>query len=279
MSPATVVAAVSVAAAVALLLRPEPRLLGGWGAGRRGLSTLATGLLVLVAVGRLAGAGGVGGVAGTGGALGAGLVRLLVPALVVLAAAWALLGLHRRRRRDVQAQERSERVRETCEALAAELAAGRPPGAALDRAADDWPLLAPVAEAHRVGADVPAAWRATSTVAGAGDLRLVAAAWQIAHRTGHGLSHAVARVAADLRRARGTRRIVAGELASARATARLVAVLPVAALLMGSGAGGDPVAFLLGHPVGLACLAGGVALAVAGLAWIEALAREAGRQA
>lgn len=279
MSPAGVLAAVSVAAAVALLLRPEPQVPGGWGVGRRGALTLATGLLVLLAVGRLAGVAGVGGVAGTGGALGVGLVRLLVPGLVVLAAAWALLGLHRRRRRDVQAQERSERVRETCEALAAELAAGRPPGAALDRAADDWPLLAPVAEAQRVGADVPAAWRAASTVAGAGDLRLVAAAWQVAHRTGHGLSHAVARVAADLRRARGTRRIVAGELASARATARLVAVLPVAALLMGSGAGGDPVAFLLGHPVGLACLAGGVALAVAGLAWIEALAREAGRQA
>ena len=261
---AALLATVSAAGAAALLLRPSPAASRGWAVGRRGLLVVATGVLgVLLAV------------LVTG--LVTGLLRVLVPGLVALAAAWALLGLSRRRRRDVQAQERSERVRETCEALAAELAAGRPPGAALDRAADEWALLAPVAEAHRVGADVPAAWRTASEVAGAGDLRLVAAAWQVAHRTGHGLSHAVARVAADLRRARGTRRIVAGELASARATARLVAVLPVAALLMGSGAGGDPVAFLLGHPVGLACLAGGVALAVAGLAWIEALAREAGR--
>lgn len=219
-------------------------------------------------------------VVGTVGALalgGTALLRVLAPVGVGLAVARVLLALHRRHRADARATQCAERVRETCEALAAELAAGRPPGAALERAAEEWPVLAPVAEAHRVGADVPAAWRAASTVPGGGDLRLVAAAWQVAHRTGHGLAHAVARVATDLRRARGTRRIVAGELASARATARLVAALPVAALLMGSGVGGDPVGFLLGHPVGLACLAAGAALGLTGIAWIEALAREAGR--
>jgi tight adherence protein B len=89
----------------------------------------------------------------------------------------------------------------------------------------------------------------------------------------------VDRVAADLRAAQATRRIVAGELASARATARLVAGLPVLALAMGSGTGGDPWGFLFGHPLGLACLAGGLCFGFAGLWWIEAIARDVDRPA
>ena len=47
--------------------------------------------------------------------------------------------------------------------------------------------------------------------------------------------------------------------------------LPVPALAMGGGAGGDPVGFLWHQPLGWACAAAGVALLVAGLAWIEAM--------
>jgi tight adherence protein B len=203
--------------------------------------------------------------------------RWLVPATVGAAAlgvGW-LLWLRRRERR--LAQVTGGRVLEACEHLASELAAGQPPGAALARAADDWPVLAPVAEAFRVGSDVPSALRAVATRPGAGDLRLLAAAWHVAHRTGQGLADAVDRVARQLVEVRATRRVVDGELASARATARLVALLPVAALMMGSGVGGDPVGFLLHSPAGWLCLATGLAFGLAGLWWIEALARDADR--
>jgi tight adherence protein B len=264
------------AALAAFLLVPAPVRSGGRAAAgpgprseaRRGADARAR-----------PGAGAVTGVVAAGALLARSSPRWAVLVAIgglLLAGATALWRARRRRRAAVVT---SLRVLETCELLAAELGAGRPPGTALDHAARSWAELAPVAEAFRVGADVPAALRRVAGVPGAADLRLVAAAWQVAHRTGQGLADAVDRVAGGLRAAQASRRVVEGELASARATARLVAGLPVLALSMGSGAGGDPWGFLVGQPVGLACLAGGLALGLAGLAWIEALARDVDRSA
>jgi tight adherence protein B len=80
-------------------------------------------------------------------------------------------------------------------------------------------------------------------------------------------------VSAALRADRATLQVVEGELASARATARLVAALPVFALLLSAGAGGGAWSFLTGTPPGWACLLGGLALGLAGLAWIERIAQ------
>ena len=258
----TGLAAVAVAAATGLLIgpgtSPARAIAVGTTAGRRrwmvvGGGGAVAGLLV-VATPRLA------------------VLVLLTTAVVVGGA--RLLAAHRL---SVASQRERQRVVELCEALEAELAAGQTPIAALARAAEEWPLLGPASRVAAAGGDVPSSLRSLAGQPGTAALRVVAAAWQVAHRAGHGLADSLSRVATDLRAVEQTRRIVTGELASARATARLLAVLPAFALAIGSGAGANPWAFLVGHPVGLACLVSGLAFAYLGLAWIEALARDVER--
>ncbi len=178
----------------------------------------------------------------------------------------------RRRRAALAAQRRGERVLGVCEAIASDLTAGQPPSAALERAAREWDELAPVAAAGRMGADVPGALRDLASRPGAGQLRRVAATWQVAHDTGAGLAAAMRAAGDAIRAERRTTRLVATELAAAHATARMLAVLPVGVLLLGAGVGGDPVGFLLGSTPGLVVLAAGLGLSFAGLSWLDRIA-------
>ena len=196
------------------------------------------------------------------------------PLLLLAPVLWAGRRLWRQRTDGRLAESNGARMAEVCDLLAAELSAGRPPDAALGEAAAVWPAIAPAAEVCRLGGDVPGALREAALAPGASGLRLLAAAWSVAERTGGGLGAATRRVAEAVRRDQATRRVVSGELASARATARLMAGLPVVALLMGSGAGGDPWAFLLRTPAGLGCLGLGLTAGFSGLWWIEQIARE-----
>jgi tight adherence protein B len=259
---AALVAAACTAAALPLLLPGSPRLVAGdsaTGDHDRPL-WLVGGAVVAALCWALAGS-----------------PRLLVLALVGAGVVSAGGRLWTARVRERGARLTRARVVELCDALQAELASGQTPALALERAGAEWSPLAPVARTAVAGGDVPAALRDLALEPGAAELRVGAGAWQVAHRTGHGLADDLGRVAEDLRAAEQTRRVVEGELSSARATARLLAALPVAALLMGSGAGADPWRFLAETPVGLACLTGGLACGYAGLAWIEALARDVER--
>lgn len=198
--------------------------------------------------------------------------RRFVLAVLLGVLAGGVLRLLRRRRAARAAERRAERVLAVCDALASDLVAGQPPLSSLERAAAEWPELAPVAVAGRFGADVPGVLRELARRPGAGQLRAVAATWQVSQDTGAGLAAAIDRTASTLRSERRTARLVSAELAAAHATARMLAVLPVGVLLLGAGVGGDPIGFLTGTTPGLVCLALGLALSFTGLLWLERIA-------
>lgn len=200
--------------------------------------------------------------------------RRLVLALIGMGAAAGAVSLAARGRRLKQADARAAKVVEVCEALVGELRAGQPLLTALERCQEVWPDFGIVVSAARLGADVPTALRRAASRPGAGGLVDVAAAWQVSEGSGSGLALAVGQVATSAREAQTTRRLIRSELASAQATARVVAALPLAALTMSAGIGADPWHFLLATPIGLGCLGGGLALAYAGLIWIDRIAME-----
>ena len=161
---------------------------------------------------------------------------------------------------------------EACEAVASGLRAGLAPEQVLAATSGSLPVLRPAATADRLGGDVPSALRASAATAGASRLGMLAAAWDVARRSGAGLAEAVTRIAAAVRADQGRSRQVDAALAGARSTARLFAVLPVLGVALGSGMGADPVAVLTTSPAGAWALCMGTVLAVAGLVWVERLA-------
>lgn len=206
-------------------------------------------------------------------AVATGLEGRHLALLVVLAGTGVgvLRGLERGRR-ERTAQLRRQQVIDYCEALAGELRAGQATTRAVERSVTVWPAAEPVAAAARLDASVPGALRRLSALPGAAALRRLAGAWEVSASTGAGLVVAVEQVLATARSEEATARLVRAELASARATARLVCGLPVVVLLAAQGIGARPWHFLLDTTPGVGCLAAGVALSLAGLAWIDRIA-------
>lgn len=158
-------------------------------------------------------------------------------------------------------------------AFAAELRAGQPVRQAFTRAQRSSPV--PVA-AHAVavaelGGDVPRALRVEAARTSLPILNSLAALWGVAEGSGAGLAQAADRLAIAEAAAAQARAEVAAQLASPRATAKVLAGLPLVGVMLGSGLGASPVAWLLGSVWGVLVLAVGIGLEVLGLWWIARL--------
>ena len=205
---------------------------------------------------------------------GPGPHLLVVAATMVGLACWLVATLRRARQERVILVRRAS-VITCCDAFAAELRAGVGARSALRRACLETPDLMVVARSAELGLDVEAALRLAASRPGLESVRLLAAAWQVAAESGAALADVLDRLADGLRAEEELRVEVRAGLAPARATARMFAFLPVFGVLLGTSIGVDPVGFLLDTSWGLACLVVGIALSVAGVAWVDRIARAA----
>ncbi|MDA0566498.1 type II secretion system F family protein [Streptomonospora sp. S1-112] len=195
---------------------------------------------------------------------------------VVAVVAWVRAMVDDRLGRAAAARRRA--VVELCRVLAAELRAGRDPGAAVESAVAELDPgvradFAPLGAAARTGHDLAAPLRGLATLRGAGGLVHLAACCRVAAATGAGLADVVDRLADALADEDARRRETSAQLAGPRATALMLSVLPVLGLAMAGALGGSPLAFLFATPAGLACLGAGLLLDAAGLLWTRRLVR------
>ncbi|TYK50781.1 type II secretion system F family protein [Actinomadura decatromicini] len=165
-------------------------------------------------------------------------------------------------------------VIELCDAMAAELAAGRTPDEAFAAAAT---VLDPDVSKELVDLPHPPFDHLAELAnrPGAGGLRLLAACWRVGAERGGALATVLDGLATALRDDESQRQDVAVQLAAPRATARLLAVLPLLGVAMAAALGAHPLSFLCGTLPGLACLVTGTALNLTGLYWTRHLAKSA----
>jgi tight adherence protein B len=127
--------------------------------------------------------------------------------------------------------------------------------------------------ADALGADAFAALAADAEPGSAA--AALGAAWGVSRRSGASLAGPANRIAdaaaAQLRIARETD----AALASARSSARLLAALPFAGIALGTLSGTGSLRILFTTGVGQLSLLVGVGLDLAGLAWLDRLARDA----
>ncbi|MFF3207644.1 type II secretion system F family protein [Streptomyces sp. NPDC002962] len=214
----------------------------------------------------------------------AGLILALLGGSVLPVVAGAAgVPLLRRARRAAETRRAGERrgdaVIALCAALAGELLAGRQPGEALRRAAQDSGGLGAaqpsVLAAARFGGDVPKALAIAARQPGADGLLGLAACWRVAVDQGAGLAAGLDRLEAALRAERDQRADLRAQLAGPRTTVVMLAGLPVLGLLLGAALGADPLHVLLHTGAGLGCLLVGGVLEGVGMWWALRIVRHA----
>ncbi|MER5198226.1 type II secretion system F family protein [Streptomyces sp. NPDC002755] len=214
----------------------------------------------------------------------AGLVLALLGGSVLPVVAGAVgVPLLRRVRRAAEirrvGERRGDAVIALCAALAGEVLAGRQPGEALRRAAQDSGGLGAaqpaVLAAARFGGDVPTALAVAARQPGADGLLGLAACWRVAVDQGAGLAAGLDRLEAALRAEREQRADLRAQLAGPRATVVMLAGLPVLGLLLGAALGADPLHVLLHTGAGLGCLLVGGVLEGVGMWWALRIVRHA----
>lgn len=185
-----------------------------------------------------------------------------------------------RQRLGVSARQRQLRLRaaELCLALAAELSTGQAVELALRRAAGPDPVCPTALAAIGMGGNVAEGFRTDGDRMASETLRALGAVWEVSEGSGAGLAAAadgLGRAAFERER---IRRELAAEMAGPRATAQVLAALPVVGLVLGSGLGGSPLAWLLASPIGVGVLIAGVTLEVLGVLWVRSMVKSVERQ-
>jgi tight adherence protein B len=205
-----------------------------------------------------------GAAAGVRFGVGVGVAAAVLPAL-----AWRLIR-SRAYRRKRAADDKA--LNAALGLICAELAAG---------SRTDHALLAAAEVAGRFGAAFRAAAGAVEeasdpaavlvSIAGGSELRPVAAAFEVAVRTGAPIAAVLERARSDVADRMAIARDLAAAVSGARASAALLAVLPGLGVAMGAGLGAAPLQMLFRTSVGHGVLATGTVLTAVGVLWMERL--------
>ncbi|CAB4626928.1 unannotated protein [freshwater metagenome] len=170
-----------------------------------------------------------------------------------------------------QRQRDAQLVIDSLAAFEMELKSGQPPASALVRAAVIPPIWPAALSAIGIQGDICQALNIDAQRYP--ELKQLAVCWKVAADSGSGMSAAVSRLIQSLRENEELRSTLDAELASPRATAKVLSGLPLIGLLMGIAMGADPIGWLLGNPLGIACLICGLGFSCLGMFWSRRLVR------